>query len=108
MYACKPLKIQGNLVESTMGASADAVAPSRFPSPLIKPDVPVSGIRLSEWFHRRLTNEAPTALSATGRHPVLRTPWRMRIGCCHALAPYDASAGNAAHNRERDDRSLGT
>jgi hypothetical protein len=46
---------------------------------LIKPDVPISGIRLSEWFHRRLTNEAPTALSATGRHPVLRTPWRTRM-----------------------------
>ena len=24
----------------------------RFPSPLIKPDVPISGIRLSDWFHR--------------------------------------------------------
>src|ERR1700730_631608 len=24
----------------------------RFPSPLIEPDVPISGIRLSDWFHR--------------------------------------------------------
>src|ERR1700756_5274624 len=24
----------------------------RFPSPLIKPDVPISGIRLSDWLHR--------------------------------------------------------
>jgi hypothetical protein len=25
----------------------------RFLSPLIKPDVPISGIRLSDWFHRK-------------------------------------------------------
>jgi hypothetical protein len=25
----------------------------RFPSPLIEPDVPISGIRLSDWFHRK-------------------------------------------------------
>jgi hypothetical protein len=105
---CNSLKTRSYVVESTMGAGADAVAPSRFPSPLIKPDVPISGIRLSEWFHRRLTNEAPTALSAAGRHPVLRRPWRTRIGCCHALAPYDASAGNVVHNHGRDDRSLRT
>lgn len=24
----------------------------RFPSPLIEPDVPISGIRLSDWLHR--------------------------------------------------------
>jgi hypothetical protein len=42
-----------------MGASTDAEGPTRFPSPLIKPDVPNSGIRLSDWLHRRLTNEAP-------------------------------------------------
>jgi hypothetical protein len=29
-----------HLVESRMGASTDAEAPPRFPSPLIKPDVP--------------------------------------------------------------------
>jgi len=38
-------------VESRTGAVADAEAPPRFPSPLIKPDVPISGIRLSEWLH---------------------------------------------------------
>jgi len=44
------------LGESRAGASTDAEAPPRFPSPLIKPDVPISGIRLSDWLHRRLTN----------------------------------------------------
>jgi hypothetical protein len=28
------------------------MADARFPSPLIEPDVPISGIRLSDWFHR--------------------------------------------------------
>ena len=49
-------------VESRMGASTDAGAPPRFPSPLIKPDVQISRIRLSDWLHRRLTNEAPSRL----------------------------------------------
>jgi hypothetical protein len=40
------------VVESRKGAVAWAVAASpRFPSPLIKPDVPISGIRLSDWLH---------------------------------------------------------
>ncbi len=29
------------------------VASLRFPSPLIEPDVPISGIRLSDWLHRK-------------------------------------------------------
>jgi len=42
------------MVESRMGAVAWGLRPSpRFPSPLIKPDVPISGIRLSGWLHRK-------------------------------------------------------
>ena len=41
-------------VESRMGAVAWGQWPApRFPSPLIEPDVPVSGIRLSDWLHRK-------------------------------------------------------
>src|SRR6266852_7373022 len=29
----------------------------RFPSPLIEPDVPISGIRLSDWLHREVHGE---------------------------------------------------
>jgi len=29
----------------------------RFPSPLIEPDVPISGIRLSDWLHREVYGE---------------------------------------------------
>jgi hypothetical protein len=35
-----PAKLDKFSVESRMGASTDAGAPPRFPSPLIKPDVP--------------------------------------------------------------------
>src|SRR5262249_22783336 len=28
----------------------------RFPSPLVEPDVPISGIRLSDWLHREAHN----------------------------------------------------
>jgi hypothetical protein len=47
-------------VESRMGAVAWGLWPTlRFPSPLIKPNVPISGIRLSDWFHREAHGEQP-------------------------------------------------
>ena len=52
------------LVESRMGAVAWGLWPTlRFPSPLIKPNVPISGIRLSDWFHR----EAHEGVTQTAR-----------------------------------------
>jgi len=44
-----------------------------FPIPLIKPDVPISGIRLSDWLHRRLTNARPSA-PGVAPPPWNRTP----------------------------------
>ena len=32
----------------------------RFPSPLIEPDVPISGIRLSDWLHRKAHGGRPS------------------------------------------------
>jgi hypothetical protein len=41
-------------VESGMGAVAWGLWPTlRFPSPLIEPDVPISGIRLSDWLRHK-------------------------------------------------------
>jgi len=37
------------------------VATRRFPSALNEPDVPISGIRLSDWFHREAHGEKLTA-----------------------------------------------
>jgi hypothetical protein len=42
-----------------MGAVAWAMrATLRFPSPLVEPDVPISGIRLSDWLHRHPVNRS--------------------------------------------------
>ncbi len=47
-------------------AGAFAAAPQsglpwpRFPSPLIEPDVPISGIRLSDWLHRKAHGGRPS------------------------------------------------
>src|SRR5436190_24183356 len=45
-------KPRGAFVESRKGAVPRAKTPGRFPSPLIKPDVPISSIRLSDRFHQ--------------------------------------------------------
>ena len=54
-------------VEDGRGSLGHAAA-LRFPSPLIEPDVPISGIRLSDWFHRETHGEAGAAsvVSAAG------------------------------------------
>jgi hypothetical protein len=48
------------VVESRTGAVACArLASLRFPSPLIKPDVRISRIRLSDWLHGEAHGGAP-------------------------------------------------
>ncbi|MGD1081435.1 MAG: hypothetical protein ABR881_24190, partial [Candidatus Sulfotelmatobacter sp.] len=42
-----------DFVESRTSAGTDAETSPRFSSPLIKPDVPVSSIRLSDGLHRK-------------------------------------------------------
>jgi hypothetical protein len=60
-------------VESRAGAGASGSRPSRFLPPLVKPDVPISGIRLSDWLHRRTRGHGPLQASNTQRaeHPFL-------------------------------------
>src|SRR5258708_27141785 len=48
------------MVESRMGAVAWGLWPTpRFPSPLVKPVVPISGTRLSDWLHRKAHDGRP-------------------------------------------------
>ena len=48
--------------KSRMGAVAWGLWPTpRFPSPLIKPGVPISGTRLSDWLHRKAHGDKLTA-----------------------------------------------
>src|SRR5260370_28823621 len=71
--SAKPLATHGrtiHLVESRMGAVAWGLWPTpRFPSPLIKPGVPISCTRLSDWLHRKSHADKLTARAfGTGRH----------------------------------------
>jgi len=73
-------------------------ATPRFPSPLIKPDVPISSIRLSDWLHCRLTEER-CALGLSGTTPnfpnTTSSPKRWvprECTCCRRLSsPYSTA-----------------
>src|SRR5262249_56886351 len=49
--AGRPITPSFGRVEDGRGRLGHA-ATLRFPSPLVEPDVPISGIRLSDWLHR--------------------------------------------------------
>src|SRR5258708_2742649 len=92
------LRIFRNLkvsVESRPGAGADAKRRPVSQTPLIKPDVRISRIRLSDWLHRRLTNASPLALADAIR-PKGHTPVPRGTGGCRATTPCDAFSENAA------------
>src|ERR1041385_3416655 len=97
-----------HFVESRLGASADAEAPPRFPAPLIKPDVPISSIRLSERLHLRLTTAAMNGCYAIAAPQTTRTPLRPDTARRRATAPYVAESGIIGRAYRRDDRRPGT
>jgi hypothetical protein len=68
----KKLSKNNSRVEEGRGV----VCTIRFPSPLIKPDVRISRIRLSDWLHRK--HSAGSDMSV---FPVLTRPWRYDRVC---------------------------
>jgi hypothetical protein len=78
-----------------MGARTGACGAAPFPSPLIKPDVPIWGIRLSDWLHHRLTN-ARASVPAGARRPKSRTPGPQGTRGCLAKTPGGAASGSAS------------
>src|SRR3954454_21448338 len=82
--------------------------PTRFPSPLIKPDVPISGIRLSDRLHQRLTDAAPGEHRAVATRPKPRTQPCPRIWQRRAQPPCGGVAGSSARAHRRSDRPLDT
>jgi TolB-like protein len=82
---------QGGRVEERRGA-ARAV---RFPSPLIKPDVRISRIRLSDWLHRKAHDKAFNRPRVSGRQR-LRLATELRptdpgtSGVCRLIANHHA------------------
>jgi hypothetical protein len=57
-------------VEDGRGSLGHA-ATLRLPSPLIEPDVPISGIRLSDWLHREAYGEKPWPQASSARRLAL-------------------------------------
>src|SRR5438094_1423310 len=58
------------MVESRKGAVPESYCmPTRFPSPLIKPDVPVSSIRLSDRLHQLAHGSGPRCTSRSRSTP---------------------------------------
>src|SRR5471030_533760 len=107
-FACEyllTLRLAVRQVESRLGAGTDAEAPPCFPTPLIKPDVPISGIRLSDWLRRRLTNRPHRADHGDGTPLTPRRSASSKTDGCLAIAPCAAVSGNAAHAPRRVHRA---
>ena len=63
-------------VKSRTGAVVGPSAPPRFPSPLIKPDVRISRIRLSDWLHLATVGGAPMCIRRSRSTPSFpKTTW---------------------------------
>jgi len=96
-------------VESRKGAVPESYCmPTRFPSPLIKPDVPVSSIRLSDRLHQLAHGSGPDAHRGAVAPPTSRTQSRSRNWWRPATTPYGGASGNSSLARGRSDRPLDT
>jgi hypothetical protein len=82
-------------------------APSRFPTPLIKPDVPISGIRLSTGFIVDSRTRLPVALGAE-TPPRPHTPVPQRTGGCLARTPCAAFSRRSVTGHKRTRQSPDT
>ena len=60
--------VRDGKVEDGRGNLGRSATP-RFPSPLIEPDVPISGIRLSDWFHPMAHDGAVSGRRSRRRSP---------------------------------------
>jgi len=94
------------LVESRMGAVAWGLWPTlRFPFPLIEPDVPASGIRLSDWLHRKAHDAAHSWQAFQAQHsalPMQHFEWEPVVAApCH-FVPSDEEGAHALADVEVD------
>src|ERR1700686_5801084 len=101
-FRAGPMSATEALVESRVGAVAWGLWPTlRFPSPLIDTDMPISGIRLSDWLHRRHTAWQFRAGVRDVASRVLRRQFHKRTDVCHALPLCAVWRGNRARARRR-------
>jgi hypothetical protein len=76
----RPLRRSSLLIELSgrveqRGGSLGHAASPRFPCPLIKPDGPISGIRLSGWLHRRAHGGSPRCTRLSRSTPSSPKTW---------------------------------
>ncbi len=81
----------------------------RFPSPLIEPDVPISGIRLSDWLHRKAHGGRPIEAGVSRRHRGASATFavrqsffgsfRMPCGVTRLIANHRSSASSNARQK---------
>src|SRR3984957_12098765 len=88
------------LVESRKSAVRGLLAAARFPSPLIKPDVPFSSIRLSDRLHHQLTEVSPRKDAV---HPVSRILLGPRTEPCPARTRCGDVSGRLSRADRRND-----
>jgi hypothetical protein len=90
----------GAHVESRKSAVRGLLAAARFPSPLVKPDEPISSIRLSDRLHHWLTESSPRKDAV---HQVSRTQFGPSIWQCPAKALCGDGAGTPLRADRRSD-----
>ncbi len=88
-------------VEDGRGGLGHA-ATLRFPSPLIKPDVRISRIQLSDWLHRKAHVGTFRARDKGAARPVPRRRSHEKTALCRAPALCVVCAGNYARDHRHD------
>src|SRR5206468_8161279 len=90
-------RLERSSVESRMGAVAWGLWPTpRFPSPLIDTDMPISGIRLSDWLHREAHDGAARGRRSRRSRP--RSPYNFTgEPACAAPCHFVPSGEEVAH-----------
>jgi len=78
-------------VEERRGFGCNSNRPVSLP-PLIKPDGPISGIRLSDRFHQQLTDGSPNTRHLDATHPTFRTRCCPKTWRCLAKTPYGVAS----------------
>src|SRR5713101_7138388 len=96
-------------VESRKGAVPESYCmPTRFPSPLIKPDVPVSSIRLSDRLHQLAHGSGPKCTSRSRSTPNFPNTIAFEKLMAPRMIPCGGAVGSDARARGRNDRPLGS
>jgi hypothetical protein len=100
--------LRGRTRDSRVEERRGIVCTTRLPSPLIKPDVRISRIRLSDWLHGMLTTLRPIGdIGVVSTHQGRRRPPPCGRVRCFATASCGAGQGSYARGHRDVPRSPG-